>query len=175
MLSSSIRSFSTAAFTCVILLTAGAAGGADEEESPVFGVRIPDGYRDWPVISVAHEEGNLNDIRAVVGNDIAVKAYRDGIRPFPDGAIIGRLAWKYVSSAQNNEVFGRVQSYVAGPPTNIQFSVKDSKKYAATDGWGYGQFEDGKPNRNEALHKACYPCHALLPRTEDFVFTHYAQ
>jgi hypothetical protein len=43
------------------------------------------GYRDWRLISVAPEEGNLNDIRAILGNDIAIKSYREGKLPFPDG------------------------------------------------------------------------------------------
>ncbi|MBV9655506.1 MAG: cytochrome P460 family protein [Acetobacteraceae bacterium] len=126
------------------------------------------------MVSVAHEKGSLNDLRAMLANDIAMKAFRDGTRPFPDGAIIARLAWKYVPSAEDNAIFGKVQSFVAGPPTNVQFSVKDSQKYAATSGWGFGQFEDGKPNRDEALLGTCAPCHARLPKAEDFVFTHYA-
>jgi Cytochrome P460 len=68
------------------------AGGADDESSPISGVKIPPGYRDWRLISVAHEEGNLNDLRAVLGNDAAIKAYREGKLPFPDGTIIARLA-----------------------------------------------------------------------------------
>ena len=103
-----------------------------------------------------------------------MKAYREGTRPFPDGAIIARLAWKYVPSEENNAIFGQAQSFVPGPATNIQFSVKDSKKYIDTNGWGYGQFEDGKPNRNEALMKTCSPCHARGPKSDDFVFTRYA-
>jgi hypothetical protein len=43
------------------------AGGADDESSPIFGIKIPPGYRDWRLISVAHEEGNLNDLRAISG------------------------------------------------------------------------------------------------------------
>jgi len=80
---------------------------------------------------VAHEEGNLNDLRAQLGNDVAIKAYREGRLPFPDGTIIAALHWKYVSSEENNKVFGRAQSFIAGSPKNIQFMVKDSKKYAA--------------------------------------------
>src|ERR1700716_2366707 len=59
------------------------AGGADDESSPIFGVKIPPGYRDWRLISVAHEEGKLNDLRAILGNDIAIKAYPEGKLPFP--------------------------------------------------------------------------------------------
>ena len=57
--------------------------------TPVFDVhQMPAGYRDWKVVSVAHEAGNLNDLRAILGNDIAIKAYREGKLPLPDGAII---------------------------------------------------------------------------------------
>ena len=151
-----------------------AVGREDDDASPIFGIKLPEGYRDWTVISVAHEAGNNNDIRAILGNDVALKAYRDGTQPFPDGTIIARLAWQYVSSAGNNAVFGQDQSFVAGSPTNVQLSVKDSKKYTDTSGWGYAQFEGGKANRSEALIKTCAPCHAGAPKGRDFVFTHYS-
>src|SRR5215813_11139918 len=67
-----------------------------QEAAPVFVTTIPPGYRDWKVVSVAHEEGNLNDIRAILGNDVAINAYRAGKIPFPERAIIGRIAWGYV-------------------------------------------------------------------------------
>src|ERR1700752_2850652 len=108
------------------------SGQADGEAAPIFGIKIPAGYRDWRLISVAHEEGNLNDLRAILGNDVAIKAYREGKLPFPDGTVIARLAWRYIPSEENNKVFGRPQSFVAGSATNVQFMVKESKKYAAT-------------------------------------------
>jgi hypothetical protein len=148
------------------------AAGRPDDASPIFGVTVPPGYRDWRVISVAHEAGNNNDLRAILGNDVAIKAYRDGKLPFPDGTIIVRLAWSYVSSEENNKVFGRAQSFVAGPPINIQLSVKDSKKYASTGGWGFAQFQNGKP-ADEAVHKTCSPCHELAKA--DQVFTRYAR
>jgi len=129
----------------VIAFTARASGHPDETASPIFGIKIFPGYRDWPVISVAHEAGANNDLRAVLGNGAAMKAYRKGTLPFPDGTIIARLAWVYAASEANDQVFGRQQSFVAGPAINVQFMVKDSKKYAATGGWGYAQFKDGKP------------------------------
>jgi hypothetical protein len=158
--------------TSAVVYVAEASGHADGEAVPIFGITIPPGYRDWKLISVSHEAGNLNDFRAVLGNDVAIKAYREDKLPFPDGAIIVRLAWKYTSSEENNKVFGREQSFVAGPPTNIQFMVKDSKKYAATGGWGFAQFKDGVP-ADEALHKTCFPCHEP-GKAHDFVFTRYA-
>ena len=146
-----------------------------QEAAPIFVKKIPTGYRDWKVVSVAHEAGELNDIRAVLGNDLAIKAYREGKLPFPEGAIVGRIAWSYVSSEENNKSFGREQSFVAGSPTDfyLQFMVKDSKKYAATGGWGYSSFDkDGKPT-DEAAMKTCFPCHLAL-KDRDFVFTRYA-
>ena len=157
----------------VVASVAPASGQADGEAAPIFGVKIPPGYRDWRLISVAHEEGNLNDLRAILGNDIAIKAYREDKLPFPDGTIIARLAWSYVPSEENNKVFGRAQSFVAGPPKNgVQFMVKDSKKYAASGGWGYADFTNGKPG-SEALHETCFPCHQPA-KDRDYVFSRYA-
>jgi len=160
------------AMSGVVVYMARAWGYADGEAAPIFGIQVPPGYRDWRLISVAHEEGGLNDIRAILGNDAAIKAYREEKLPFADGAIIVRLAWSYVASEENNRVFGRSQSFVAGPATNVQFMVKDSKKYAATGGWGFAQFKDGKP-ADEALLKTCFPCHEPV-KARDFVFTHYS-
>ena len=157
----------------VVVCMAYASGQADGEAAPIFGIKIPPGYRDWRLISVAHEAGNLNDFRAILGNDMAIKAYREQKLPFPDGTIIVRLAWNYVPSEENNKVFGRDQSFVAGAPINIQLMVKDSRKYAATGGWGFAQFTDGKP-ADEALHNTCFACHVPV-KTRDFVFTNYAR
>lgn len=145
---------------------------ANGEASPFVAIKLPPDYRDWKLISVAHEAGSLNDIRAILGNDAAIKAYRDGTMPFPDGTIIARLSWSYVSSAENNKVFGRAQSYVAGEPINLQLMVKDSKQYAATGGWGFAQFKDGKPDEKAQL-KTCFPCHEPA-QSRDYVFTRYA-
>lgn len=163
------------------LLLGGSAGIAAQRQgaqaSPIYGVRLPKGYRDWALISVAREKGRNNDIRAILGNAIAVKAFREGRRPFPDGAIIVRLAWRYESSARNDAVFPAPQSFVAGAPINVQVSVKDTKRYASSGGWGYGQFEGGLPNPDRALVESCFACHNKLVAIEpgaDLVFTDYS-
>jgi hypothetical protein len=125
------------ALASVVVLTARASRhSATQEAAPIFVTQISDGYREWRFISVAHEEGNLNSFASILGNDIAIKAYREGRLPFPDGAIIAAFHYRFVPSADNNKAFGRDQSFVAGTPTNIQFMVKDSKKFAATGDWG---------------------------------------
>jgi hypothetical protein len=151
----------------------GAVGATNNQDSFAIVTEIPSGYRDWKLISVSHEAGKLNDIRATLGNDIAIKAYREGTLPFPEGSIIARLAWDYVPSDENNKLFGVEQSFVAGLPKNgVQFMVKDSKKYAATGGWGYGQFNDGKPV-DLAMLQSCFLCHQKM-LARDRVFTRYS-
>jgi len=165
----------------MLLVGASAAvanGRPQGQGSPIYGVKLPDGYRDWTLISVAQENGKNNDIRAILGNAIAVKAFRGGVRPFPDGAVLVRLAWRYQSSPRNDAVFPAPQSFVAGAATNVQVSVKDSKRYASSGGWGYGQFEGGLPNKDEALVRSCFACHQKLEKLEanaDFVFTAYSK
>jgi hypothetical protein len=151
-----------------------ASGQADGEAAPIFGIKLPPGYRDWRLISVAHEEGsNLNDLRAILGNDVAIKAFREGKLPFPDGTIIARLAWSYDPLEESAQAFGRPQSFVAGQPKNgVQFMVKDSRKYASTGGWGFAHFDDGKP-ADEAVHNTCFSCHETV-KARDFVFNRYA-
>jgi hypothetical protein len=170
-----LLAIATVAGTIAVIVTRNRRAEAQATAAPIFVTKSPAGYRDWKVVSVAHEAGDLNDIRAVLGNDIAVKAYREGKLPFPEGAIVGRIAWAYVPSAENNKAFGRPQSFVPGAPTPfyLQFMVKDSKKYAATGGWGYANFnKEGKPGPDSIMPQ-CFPCHQAV-KDRDFVFTRYA-
>ena len=164
-------------------------GQSDGDAAPIYGVKIPPGYRDWTMISGALVGAPISDRRIKLGNDVAIKAYREGMRPFPDGTIIARLAYQQITSEENNKVFRAAAeqrglpaeqinkllaaSFVAGPATNVQFMVKDSKKYAATGGWGFAQFTNGKPD-GEAVHKSCFACQ-VPAKDRDFVFTRYSQ
>jgi hypothetical protein len=154
---------------------------AERDASPIYGIKIPPGYRDWHLVSVKRLTGagsNLKQLRAELANDIATTAFREGRLPFPDGSIIAALHWNEVSSDADNKVLaegfpgGGLESTFAGSAANVQFMVKDSKEYAATGGWGFADFTDGKPG-NEALHKTCFPCHEP-GKDRDFVFTRYA-
>jgi hypothetical protein len=155
----------------LVVLIAPAPGHADGASAP-YVTEMPRGYRDWRWISSAHEAGKLNSLGALLGNDAAINAYRDGKLPFPDGTMLVALHYRNVPSDENNKIFGQVQSFVPGAPTNVQFMVKDSKKYAATGGWGFGHFQDGKP-ANADFMKSCFPCHQKTQAT-DLVFTRYA-
>jgi hypothetical protein len=163
----------------IVAHMAHASGQSDGESSPIYGVKIPPGYRDWQLIAVNQLlfAGKGEQLRAQLGNDIAIKAFRDGTRPFPDGAIIVAIHWTRVPSEDNNKVldvpFPGTQSFVVGSPVNIQLMVKDSKKYPATGGWGFADFTNGKPG-DKALHETCFPCHAPA-KDRDYVFARYAR
>ena len=162
----------------IVAHMAHASGQSDGDSSPIYGVKIPAGYRDWQLIAVNQLEfaGHGEQLRAQLGNPIAIKAFKEGTLPYPDGAIIAAIHWTRVPSEANNKVldvpFPGTQSFVIGSLVNLQFMVKDSKKYAASGGWGFADFKDGKP-ASEAIHKTCFACHEPA-KDHDFVFTHYA-
>ena len=180
--------FCVAIGVCALYITNSTAQSASEGQpqvgsnaSPIYGVTIPAGYRDWRLIAInqlASADGKLKHLRAQLGNDIAIKAFRENSLPYPDGAIIAALHWNEVPSDENDKVLAvgfpgiGLQSSVIGSAANVQFMVKDSKKYAATGGWGFADFTNGKPG-NEALHQTCFPCHQPA-KDHDYVFTHYA-
>ncbi|WP_109126020.1 cytochrome P460 family protein [Dyella sp. C11] len=135
--------------------------------SPIYGVTLPQGYREWTVIAPAQEAAPLDELRVVVGNAVAVKAYRDGTLPFPDGAVLVKLAWKRVPSSEF------APASIPGAATTVQVMVKDSHRYASTGGWGFGRFINGTP-ADEAQHRTCHACHQSAVKDHDLVFTRYA-
>lgn len=157
-----------------------ASEGHDKTATPIYLTDIPQGYRDWQLIAVSRLTSlKGSQIRAQLGNDIAIKAYHENKLPFPDGAMIVAPHWSELASGDNNKVLARgfpgagIQSFVPGPGANIQFVVKDSKRYAATGGWGFGDFTDGKPTGGAKLMQTCFACHQPA-KDHDFVFTRYA-
>src|ERR1700685_4810822 len=119
-----------------------ASGQSNGDVAPIYGIKIPDGYRDWRLISVKRltgkqltgAGGELKQLRAELGNDLAIKAYRDGTLPFPDGSIIAALHWNEESSDADNQALAvgfpglGLESTFAGSAVNAQFMVKDWKK-----------------------------------------------
>ncbi len=138
-----------------------------QDVSPIYGVAIPTGYRQWELIAPAQEAEPLDELRAVLGNSMAIRAYQDKTLPFPDGTVLVKLAWKHVQSSEF------APASVPGMATTVQVMVKDSMKYASTGGWGFGRFIDGKAV-DEAQHKTCFACHQANVKNHDFVFTRFA-
>ena len=78
----------------ILVATTPSSGQSGGEAAPIYGIELPQGYRDWHLISVKRltgAGGKLKQLRAQLGNDIAIKAFREGKVPFPDGAMIAAL------------------------------------------------------------------------------------
>jgi mono/diheme cytochrome c family protein len=140
------------------------------------------GYEGWPVISISHNGGA---VAAILGNPLMINAYKAGIpgngKPFPDGAKMAKVHW-----------IAKVDAGEPGAPTvpgaqhDVDFMVKDSKRFADSGGWGYGVFEyddasgrfrlgnltDKPPQASDA--KCGFTCHTKV-KTKDYVFTNYGQ
>ena len=152
----------------VVAATASATEADAPDVSPIFGVSVPEGYRDWTLIAPAEEAPPLDELRVVLGNPTVVKAIKDLKGPFPDGSVLVKLAYKRKQSPEFPA------ATVPGQATTVQVMVKDSKRYASTGGWGFGRFIGGIPV-DAAQHQTCFACHqALAPKDRDFVFTRYA-
>ena len=104
----------------------------------------------------------------IVGNDIAIAAVRSGqTNPWPDGAILGKLAWKEQVDAHWPTALG------AGKFAQAEFMLKDAKRYAATGGWGYARWVgmQQKPYGKDAdFAQECMGCHTPV-KANDWVFT----
>lgn len=93
------------------------------------GITIPPGYKDWRLLGV-HQRTDNNTLRAVLGNDVAIQAAREGrTNPWPDGAILAKLVWK---NAKHDKWEAAIEP---GAFVHAEFMVKNSEKYAATGGW----------------------------------------
>jgi hypothetical protein len=138
------------------------------------------GYESWQTIAVSH---NGDKLAVILGNAAMVDAYKAGIpgngQPFPDGAKMAKVHWV----AKKNEAEPG-QPVVPGGQHDVDFMVKDSKRFADSGGWGYAEFEydaaadtfrpgtleDKPPQGNDA--KCGFGCHTVA-KARDYVFTEY--
>jgi hypothetical protein len=129
------------------------------------GIEFPAGYTHWKAISSTDREDN-HTLRQVLGNDVAVKAIEAGeINPWPDGAMFAKIGWEQVEDSN-----GLVQS---GQFKQVEFMIKDRKKYASTAGWGWARWlgTDLRPfGQSSDFAESCVSCHTPM-RGNDFVFT----
>lgn len=129
------------------------------------GIEYIPGYRNWKAISTTDRFDN-GTMRVIFGNDIAVKAIKEkATSPWPDGTVFAKVAW-----AQLRDSLGNIRT---GEFKQVEFMIKDSKKYAATEGWGWGRWKgtDLKPyGKNKMFTLECTSCHQPM-KNYDFVFT----
>jgi len=137
------------------------------------------GYESWQVVSIS-QDGPL--IAAILANPVMIKAYLAGVpgngKPFPDSSKLAKIHW----NPKKMETFP--SATVPGTQHDMDFMVKDSKRFADSGGWGYATFDydaasdtftpgtlaDKPPQGNDA--KCGAACHTRV-KTRDYVFTDY--
>jgi len=126
---------------------------------------IPD-YKNWKVISSTDRFDN-HTLREILGNDVAVKAIAENhINPWPDGTMFAKVAWAQSQPDENGVV-------KTGAFVQVELMIKDAKKYASTEGWGFGRWRgtDLKPYGKDAnFQNECTNCHAPMARN-DYAYT----
>jgi hypothetical protein len=168
----------------LVVLVGGSAISAQDK----YTLKVPNGlafsefkgYDGWQTISISH---NGEMLAVILGNPPMIDAYKAGFpgngKPFPDGAKMAKIHW----NAKKNET-APGQPLVAGALHDVDFMVKDSKRFADSGGWGYAEFEydaasdafrpgtvaDKPPQGNDA--KCGFACHTAVTK-QDYVFTEY--
>lgn len=131
------------------------------------GLEIPEGWQDWRIVAPSHRTDN-ESLRAILGNDVAVTAAREGrTAPWPDGAVLAKIVWKDRTD-ENWE-----PATVPGKFVHVEFMMKDAERFKDTLGWGFARWlgEDLAPYGEDAdFTEECVACHTPVV-ARDYVFT----
>jgi hypothetical protein len=134
--------------------------GITFDQMPVF-------YKDWKLVTVRYRTDS-KEMRLTYANDVAMRAMKELNPQYPDGAIFAKIGLM----TEDDPSF--TSSKVPSGARRVQFMVRDQKKYASTDGWGYALFDaNGNVFLDEGIEKktmACAACHRLVPE-RNFVFS----
>jgi hypothetical protein len=181
---SSHRMLKIAIFTGVFAVVGGLAKSAQDK----YTLKVPNGlafsefrgYENWQVVSVSHDNGLL---AAILANPVMIDAYRAGTpgngKPFPDGSKLAKIHWN------PKQMETSPAATVPGTQHDMDFMVKDSKRFRDSGGWGWATFDydaatdtfkpgtlaDHPPQANDA--KCGFACHTSV-KARDYVFTDYS-
>ena len=176
----------TIALTTALVSALGATALSAQDK---YTVKVPGGlafsefrgYESWQLVSISEDQGMF---AAILANPVMIEAYQAGVpgngKPFPDGSKMAKVHW----TPQKMDLFPAAT--VPGPQHDVDFMVKDSKRFKDTGGWGWGAFEylaashtftpateaAKPPQGNDA--KCGYACHTIA-KTRDYVFTDYGK
>ena len=168
----------------IAALAAGVAISAQDK----YTVKVPNGlefsefrgYEDWAVIAISENQGLF---AVIMGNPAMINAYKEGVpgngKPFPDGSKMAKIHW----NPKKQETYPG-QPTVPGTQHDVDFMVKDSKRFADSGGWGWAAFDydaasdtftpstlaSKPPQGNDA--KCGFACHTIV-QSRDYVFTEY--
>jgi Cytochrome P460 len=156
------------------------AGGAAISAQDKYTVQVPNGlsfaefrgYEEWQAIAVSQTD---QTIEVILGNPAMIEGYRSGApdngKAFPDGAKMAKIHWTIKKSAD-----APAPTTVPDALHDIDFMVRDSKRFSATGNWGYAQFNYDAASdtfKPEGSGADCgYACHTIV-QAKDYVFTAY--
>ena len=180
-----------ATFSAILIIAAAVAvlGGRAISAQDKYILQVPGGlafsefrgYEGWPVIAISENGGKF---AVIMGNSVMIDAFKEGVpgngKPFPDGARMAKIHW----IPKKQETYPG-QPMVPGTQHDVDFMVKDSKRFADSGGWGWGVFDydaatdtfkpgtlaDHPPQANDA--KCGVACHTSV-KARDYVFTDYS-
>ena len=178
----------------LVFAVGGGRSSPAQEKQDKYTLQIPGGlafseikgYEQWQVVGPSLTEA-ANVIRVIVANPVMIKAYQDGVpgngKPFPDGSKIVKLEWK-PKKITDPPFSASTPDTVPGDLTEVEFIVKDSKRFSDTHGWGYAMFDyDAASGTFAPATTASKPpvghdakcgaaCHTLAA-SKDYIFTVY--
>jgi Cytochrome P460 len=180
---------STAAIGLVAAIWLAVLSGFVVSAQDKYDVKVPGGlafsefrgYEAWQTISISRNE---KVIATILGNEVMINAYRAGFpangKPVPDGAKMAKIHW----TPKQNRFFP--DATVAGELVNVDFMVKDSKRFSDSGGWGYAVFDynpasdaftpgttaGSPPQGNDA--RCGFACH-MTAKATDYVFTEFGK
>jgi len=173
----------------VLAVLGGGAISAQDTSQAKYSVRVPNGlafsefrgYEGWQTVAISQNE-KLSAV--ILANPVMIKAYQSGIpgngKPFPDGSKMAKIHW----NQKKNEAFPNTT--IPASLHDVDFMVKDSKRFGDSGGWGWGAFmynassdtftpgnmNDDPPQGNDA--KCGFVCHTIA-KPRDYVFTEYGK
>jgi len=183
-----------AAIVAVALAVLGGRASSAQQKQDKYTLQVPGGlgfseirgYETWQVVAPSFTEA-AGQLRVILANPVMIKAYQSGIpgngKPFPDGSKIVKLEWK-PKKLTDPPFNASTPDTVPGDFTEVEFIVKDSKRFADTHGWGYAMFdydaasgtfkpadENSKPpvGHDARCGAACH----TLAASKDYIFTAY--
>jgi len=183
-----------ALIVALVFAIVGGRSSPAQEKQDKYTLQIPGGlsfseikgYEQWQVVSPSLTDA-ANVIRTIVANPVMIKAYQEGVpgngKPFPDGSKIVKIEWK-PKKITDPPFSASTPDTVAGDLTEVEFIMKDSKRFADTHGWGYAMFDyDAASGTFAPATTASKPpvghdakcgaaCHTLAA-SKDYIFTAY--
>jgi len=186
--------YGVAAIIALVIAVVGDRSNSAQEKQDKYSLQIPGGlafseirgYEQWQVVGPSITEA-ANVIRVIVANPVMIKAYQEGVpgngKPFPEGSKIVKLEWR-PKKITDPPFSASTPDIVPGDLAQVEFIVKDSKRFSDTRGWGYGMFDynaasgtfapattaSKPPVGHDARCGAA--CHELAA-SKDYIFTTY--